>query len=58
MAEVICIWIDILIGAMVKYDICLSFGDYTSAICWLRLTRFCGEDDEAHEATSNKIANL
>ena len=58
MAEVICIWIDVLNGDLQKYDCILALGDNTSAIGWLYLTRFCGDGDEPHEETSDKIANL
>ena len=57
-AEIVCVWIDILNGDVVEFDCCLSLGDNTSAISWLHLTRFCDEGDGAHEEASNKIANL
>ena len=45
-------------GSCSKWITHLSLGYNVIAIGWLRLTRFCGVDNEAYEEASSKIANL
>ena len=58
LAEIICIWIDILEDQMEKYDCCLAFGDNTSAIGWLHKSNFCNESQLPHEETARYLASL
>ena len=58
MAEIIYMWIVMLSGVIIKLDCFLSFGVNTSAVSWLHLTRFFMKGYEAHEETSNKIAQF
>ena len=58
LAEIICIWLDILEQRIMKYDCCLSLCDNTSAISWLHKSNFCDESKAAHEEATRHIVNL
>jgi len=57
-AEVVCIWIDILEGEMNKFDCCLALGDNTSAISWMHKSNFCDETQSPHEEAARHLARL
>lgn len=57
-AEIVCIWLDVVEGRMEKYDCCLSFGDNTSAVSWLHKSNFCDASQIPHEAAARHLASL
>ena len=58
MAEIICIWVDVIEGSVDTCDCCLSLGDNTSAISWLHKSNFCDESQAAHEEAAEHLAHM
>ena len=57
-AEVICIWVDILEGEINLYDCCLSLGDNSSVMSWLHRSNIDSEDQRVHEEAARHYASL
>jgi hypothetical protein len=60
LAELICIWVDILHGRTQSEDCILCFGDSTTAMGWLHRSNFRGEEEsiEIHNAKTQVARHL
>ena len=58
MAEVTCIWIEIIEEEMKEFDCCLSLGDNASAVGWIHKSNFCDETQLPHEEAARHLARL
>ena len=58
LAEVICIWVDILEGKMNRYNCCLSLGDNSSTVSWLHQSNFDSENQQVHKEVARYCASL
>ena len=56
MADIICIWVDILENEMDTFDCYLSLGDNTSAIGWMHKSNLCDVTQLPHEEAAQHLA--